>query len=112
MQDKIKFKRVTKISFLIGVVISLIYLFGIIMLESKNYSSLNIKDNIGLVVIISLLNGIFYAMYTYLFIYFKNKFTNYLKWLLPLLLTIITLVVYIISVTALTIGFIISLTGF
>ena len=105
-------KKIIKISFIAGVILGLLYLSVLILFQSENYSSLKISENLVFIIVVSLVNGLFYAMFSYLFVYFRNKFTSNMRWIAPLILTIFSLIVYTFVISALTIGFIIGLTGF
>ena len=107
-----KTKKIFGISLFIGFISSVIYFTFIIILESRSYTSLKINENLSFMIIVSLLNGLFYALISYLFVYFRNKFSNNLRWIVPAILILIALIIYIPTIIFLTIGFLIGLTGF
>lgn len=111
MNQQIKYKKTAIISFILGFFVGVLYFIILITREMKNYSSLRISENIGFIVVISLINGIIYSLISSLFTYLKIKCVN--KKFIPLLIVIlIVLVIYIPLVIFLTIGFLIGITGF
>ncbi len=110
--EKLNYKKISVNSFILGLVLGLVYVLILIFNESRNHSSLKISQNLPFIILLMVFNGLFYSLFSFLFVYLRNKFNNFLKWVLPTFLVILSLVIYIFLVTLLTIGFLISLTGF